>query len=414
MFFSNGNHGALAVPSWPVSINSLEGAIETIDELFEPLEFGLELESRAPKRKETTSPTFPTGKRVKSKLGTPTANVIESNDELNDEELLALSDAFSGESSDSFDEESLMGEDSDDSADDESEFTGEFYGLEDGPDLAGKPKPAGDKKARGNYSCSKCGMAKRGHVCALQPEVPRRRNGLLAVPSTVFAAPATGSAAGSARASVKSSRVAKPSAVRCEAGAGPSDAYDFVRSAAAPKMVCTASQCELEAANTVRELFVEAQGFPESYMSGILCDPSFNLATAKTVTVSKHSKSSYKPRVKSSMGCGPDSMAPSSFLTHQGSFLNPADPLGLMRGAAAGPLALNHLALLMSTFQHGFAQQQGMPHQFPGLMGHMPHQFPGMPGMPGMPGEIDPALASLFFPMAGCMPPQMVRQVSRE
>jgi len=161
-------------------------------------------------------------------------------------------------------------------------------------------------------------------------------------------------------------------------------------------MCSTGSQCELEPSNTVRELYLDSQGFPESYSQGILADPLFNLGTARTVTVSRPAPKSYKPRAKTSSSCGagPDlmgAMSSSPFLSHP-LLGQPLDPLGLMRGPGLAPsLTLNHLALLMSSYQHSLA------HSLPHSLAHGS-------------GEIDPALASLFFPVTSTMPQVMGRR----
>jgi len=200
---------------------------------------------------------------------------------------------------------------------------------------------------------------------------------------------------------------------RCEASVGPStERLPLV--VVTPKMTSTGSQCELEPANTLRELCLDAQGFAESYAQGILADPSFNLATARTVLVSRPNPKNYRPRASkstASCGAGPDSsaaaatnplappplppsmlsMLPMSLLSSMPpmppSFGGPGglDFLSLLRGPPLPPLGpglgpspfgpglgLSHLALLMNSYQ----QMQHMP----------PHT-----------GELDPSLSSLLF-----------------
>jgi hypothetical protein len=368
-------------------------------------------------------PEEPNQKRIKTKLGgapASLAHVIEASTEadgallMDEAELLALSDALT-DSSDSFgEEESGFDEDSNSGESDDEE---DFYdvgagGEEGGCGSKGKKGGKSGKKARGNYACSKCGQAKRGHVCVFQPRLRRRAAAAAAVSVPEDAAAATTAAGVPTPRVLQQQRLAKvasappaAAAARVDAGTGASKEYSFAATAA-PKMTSTASQCELEPAAAVRELYLDAQGFPESYAHGILADPTFCVAAARTVTVRRAAPKAYRPRATASSGSGPDmassaaaaaaaalampfstglgmGMGPSAF--HYG--LPPLDPLSLFRGplggggvagGAAPGLTLNHLALLFSSFQHSIAQN-----------------------MPPPAGEIDPALSALFFPMAG-------------
>jgi len=421
------------VPSWTnITDSSFDGAVGAMDEplgdFFDSSSFGFidpsirgsfdgVANKPVSKRKELSEPKEPSTKRIKAELGTDEPgvfNVIEtseldgpSSQLLNDEEILALSDALS-EATDSFDEESAF----DDESGDDS-----LSGAEDGPEdddfddahassdqLSAKKSKSGDKKARGNYACSKCGMAKRGHMCAFQPRIRRRAGGsggsaaVAVVPSSGGASIPAGiprlASSNKAAPRIKAAVAAAEPVQRCEMAAGPSAL--FVVAPKGPVMCSTGSQCELEPSNTVRELYLDSQGFPESYSQGILADPLFNLGTARTVTVSRPAPKSYKPRAKTSSSCGagPDlmgAMSSSPFLSHP-LLGQPLDPLGLMRGPGLAPsLTLNHLALLMSSYQHSLA------HSLPHSLAHGS-------------GEIDPALASLFFPVTSTMPQVMGRR----
>jgi len=400
-----------STPSWanPISINPFgEGSEEPLGDLFEPSAFDgfdpLAPSPRpfAPKRKGDEEHALParadgSSKRSKSsKLGSKSsfAHVIEPTGDLeemplNEEDLLALSDALT-DSADSFDESSVF--DEEESNDSAGEDDDDFFGK--GDDEAGK-------KSRGNYACSKCGMAKRGHMCAFQPRI-RRRTGGSGGPAAAAVVPTSGGASipaglpriASSKAAPRIKIAAAEPVQRCEMAVGPSAL--FVVAPKGPAMVSTGSQCELEPSNTVRELYLDSQGFPESYAHGIQADPLFNLGTARTVTVSRPAPKSYKPRSKTSSSCGagPDlmsAMSSSPFLSHP-LLGQPLDPLGLMRGPGLAPsLTLSHLALLMSSYQHSLAH--AMPHS-------LAHGS----------GEIDPALASLFFPVTSTMPQAMGRR----
>eukprot|EP01084_Bolivina_argentea_P113341 202019_1 len=201
--------------------------------------------------------------------------------------------------------------------------------------------------------------------------------------------------------------------IRCDAQVG-SDAAGIISyqervpsGTPGPAMVSTGTQCALDIGGTVRELYLDAQGFPESYANGIIADPSFDVRTAKTITVSRPAPKSYKPKVSTaSSGAGPDSavqgvpaplMVP-PFVPAQNQRVLPAHinrsldlntnflpssnlplptgNLGNLNGLGnlnANPLlSMNHLALLMNSYQ---------------LQNHSQVDEP-----------IDPALASLFFP----------------
>lgn len=249
-------------------------------------------------------------KRSKTMLGAEftgmLAHVIEetmpeSSLLMNDEEFLALSDALT-DSSDSFDEES--GESADEFAFEDEEVVNEDGTTE-------KKAASAGKKTRGNYACSKCGLAKRGHICAFQPRLRRRAGGM----APVMVQGALMVPAGLDPARQQQLRIAKVPVGRCDMAVGPSTEYVFSESALPSRLCSTGTQCELEAGNAVRDLYLDAQGFPESYAQGILADPGFNVATAKTITVSRPIPKSYKPRGKlmTSCGVGPDSAtAPSS------------------------------------------------------------------------------------------------------
>lgn len=422
--------------SWP---NAAMHFQEPLDDLFEgPFNFGNSPDTHATKRKANSKggsvETNAASKRVKAKV----ANVIDPADAdesglLTDDEILALSDALT-EGSDFDDDSGFSGDDSilggagddeDDDDEDEGELDDDYFsrGPSDGLDGDGgagsKKFKVNDKKARGNYACSKCGQAKRGHVCALQPRSRRRPAGAaLEAPGSCAEAAAAAPRPSHARAAPQQGRLGKTasssaaaaSVRRMDSAAGASAAalggLGFApASFGGPKMCSTGSQCEIEAAHTVRELHLDAQGFPESYAQGILADPFFDLCSAKTVTVSRPHPKAYKPKPRkatSTCGVGPGagsgaaaalpalppsmlSMLPMGLLGPMPSALPPAmnppglDLLALLRGPAglSPQMSLNHLALLMSSYNH---------------MAH---------AMPQLSGDFDPALAALFFPAAG-------------
>jgi hypothetical protein len=387
-------------PAWsnPIHIDSFED--ETIGELFGSSGISFDNSNKLSKRKQEFD--APSSKKSKSKpapkVDSSLANIINDDNELlmNEEEIQALSDSFS----DSFDEES-----GDDSVEGE-------YDLGDDESA----KLAADKKSRGNYACSKCGLPKRGHVCVFQPR-SRRRGGMMGpVDMSELSAQRRLRMAESEGMPQPKFMPVGP-VMRCDAQAGSDgtagpiswEATPMERPAG-PVMVSTGTQCSLDIAGTVRELYLDAQGFPESYANGIISDPSFDVRTARTITVSRPAPKSYKPKVTTaSSGAGPDStpshhlpaplmvppfIAPSqtnrSLPTnrdHHGllgtHFLQGAAGLPLGNGLAGlgglnlgglngNPLlSMNHLALLMNSYQ-------------------LQNQSSDEP--------IDPALASLFFP----------------
>jgi len=398
----------------------------------------------------------------------------DGTDVLDEADLLALSDAFSGEDNDSCpdDESGNDSEASGSCAQDEEESEDEEDAFaEDGSILAKKGK--GSKKARGNYACSKCGLPKRGHICAFQPRVRRRgASAALAaaaaarLPSTpgapgssAMAAMAAAAGGGAVRPAVVKQASARPAArpkaaassgpaQRCEMAAGPSVEFTLRAalsagagsasagsgsgsSVAAPVTCSTGSQCELDGANAVRELYLDAQGFPESYAGGILNDPTFCLATARTVTVSRPPPKSYCSKASASCGAGPDAVSVASAPLVAGHGLGgpfglagllgahasgslsatASDPLSLLRApgghpASGGGLTLNHLALLMSSYQHSIAQQGVLSGAAAASAASGGTAAAAAAGAGGAPRDAAAAsagmdLASLFYPMSG-------------
>jgi hypothetical protein len=388
-------------PNWsnPIHIDSFED--DASDPMGEFFASDMTFDNKISKRKSEFDEE-PSSKKSKSKLGSMSkdeslANIIEvNNDDVNgllmdDEEIQALSDSFS----DSFDEES-----GDDSVEGE-------YDLDE--DI--NTNTSVDKKSRGNYACSKCGLPKRGHVCVFQPR-SRRRGGVAVAPvdmaelSNQRRLRAPESAEGISQKFMPSGPV-----MRCDAQVGSDGASGAIswKDTPKPNMVSTGTQCSLDAGGTVRELYLDAQGFPESYANGILADPSFDVRTARTITVSRPAPKSYKPKVTTaSSGAGPDSIVPActapllvpppfvappqiqrvlpannrsldlGFLPTAGALPLPTSMGGLngvagLGGINGNPLLnMNHLAHLMNSYQLQNQSQVDEP--------------------------IDPALASLFFP----------------
>mmetsp|Transcript_19669 Transcript_19669/g.44652 ORF Transcript_19669/g.44652 Transcript_19669/m.44652 type:complete len:331 (+) Transcript_19669:178-1170(+) len=201
------------------------------------------------KRKEShpshvESSNAPASKKLKPALGGSFANVIEEPEHstgehegelLMDDDILALSDALT----DALTEEDSYDEDSNSEEEEEEEeegFGDDGFGDEDSltseaPDVGATGKGvrkrglggkkgkggsggAGGKKARGNYACSKCGMPKRGHSCAVQPRVRRRgsggggsANGSPSAPGAAGAQGAKGAAAEGAAEAQRANRV---------------------------------------------------------------------------------------------------------------------------------------------------------------------------------------------------------------
>jgi len=196
--------------------------------------------------------------------------------------------------------------------------------LNEGADGVGRP--SGGKKARGSYACAKCGLPKRGHVCPFQPagRAPggrrdrRSAKGLVQgmVPEKFHFKSLPRRRAAS---SSSSSPPLKASQMR-STGSGSETAYvrrpisdvdpDTGRDSDSPVATdSTGSQCELGGSRwSARELYLDSQGFPESYSEGILFDPGCCLATVRTVTVSRPTPKSYVPRppTTASCGAGPD------------------------------------------------------------------------------------------------------------
>jgi hypothetical protein len=366
-------------PNWtnPIHIGSSLDSYGDSSDLF--YSSGISYENNSSKRKSVFAD--PESKVSKSKHETFT-NIIDNDENglLNDEEIQALSDSFS----DSFDDESLSGDDS-------------VYGNDD------EVESLTDKKSRGNYACSKCGLPKRGHICPFQTK-NRRRGGLV-----------NADFADNQRRIVAAKFKPSGPVIKCDAQVGSDGNTGAIswKPAEEKEMVSTGSQCELTGKEgTVRELYLDAQGFPESYANGILADPSFDVRTARTITVSRPAPKSYKPKVTtSSCGAGPDLVVPPTAplmippfvvpsqnqrvlpsnnraldmsmnflqsnnglpLPHMGNLGNL--PALAVNSPSANPLLnLNNLALLMNTYQ--LQSQNSVDDQQP----------------------IDPALASLFFP----------------
>ena len=74
---------------------------------------------------------------------------------------------------------------------------------------------------------------------------------------------------------------------------------------------CASAQAEMDSAKTVRELYLDAQGFPESYVGGLQADPSFDWVNAPTVQVRRPHPKSYTPPARRfpmvTCATGPDS-----------------------------------------------------------------------------------------------------------
>jgi len=205
-------------------------------------------------------------------------------------------------------------------------------------------------------------------------------------------------------------------------------------------MCCSSAQAEMDAAKTARELYLDAQGFPESYAGGLQADPSFDWVNAPTITVRRPHPKSYTPPTRRfpmvTCATGPDpshcshngitdnsrsfnsavlpsllgasglnalgnnnfnagniaaaAAAAAAFLggnsalssgangttaaAAAGAGSNHLDPMALLSGlgggaaaagvgsgaggigAGGGPLTLQHLAILMSSYQHTLAQ----------------------------------------------------------
>lgn len=344
---------------------------------------------------------------------------------LDDQEVLALSDALSEDaiSSDSFDE----GESGEDESADEDNEEAELGDDEDDDAVSGKAqgggRPSGGKtvqgvrrkasaagatkkqqsitaagaatgagkKARGNYACSKCGLPKRGHVCMIQPRVRRRPAAAAAAAAAAAgmtsAGPFTGHLATSKHVTARQAQKMRTAAAAAAAASLAKVAEDAkplkpftvspttassasVAAAAKPVMVDSAAgscteygtppaalpvvdaprvpvirmchaetQCELDSGNTVRELYLDSQGFPESYAQGILADPTFCVATARTITVSRPPPKNYKPSApsKTTSSCGPDGLFPAA--APAGSAAPASAASSLLQAAAAAAAA---------------------------------------------------------------------------
>jgi hypothetical protein len=233
----------------------------------------------------------------------------------------------------------------------------EELSIERLPPVVERPKKG--EKARGNYACAKCGLPKRGHVCAFSPHrspaldtqenrrcagggggsgggggkghlhlgAPRHDD---SEPRALAAAFTAADAATAHKASMGG--MTPPKSSRCF-GAGPSTPYvrrpitdnhnSPLGHAAGPRasgmdgrpspvaMASTGSQCEVGGrAWAARELYLDAQGFAESYAWGLAFDPGFDWQAAKTVTVSRPPPRSFaasSERVAvASCGSGPD------------------------------------------------------------------------------------------------------------
>jgi len=106
-----------------------------------------------------------------------------------------------------------------------------------------------------------------------------------------------------------------------QGGGGGFGPFGFPAPRPVVRLCHAASQCELgsvsasgpsSGGNSVRELYLDCQGFPESYCQGILSDPTFNVLTAKTVTVRRPHPKAYKPprtAATASCGSGPDGVS---------------------------------------------------------------------------------------------------------
>eukprot|EP00615_Pteridomonas_danica_P008357 CAMPEP_0114330636 /NCGR_PEP_ID=MMETSP0101-20121206/1888_1 /TAXON_ID=38822 ORGANISM="Pteridomonas danica, Strain PT" /NCGR_SAMPLE_ID=MMETSP0101 /ASSEMBLY_ACC=CAM_ASM_000211 /LENGTH=399 /DNA_ID=CAMNT_0001460723 /DNA_START=272 /DNA_END=1471 /DNA_ORIENTATION=+ len=376
----------------PIHIDSFED-----DEFFGTSFLTFGGENKLSKRKSEFEQ--PSNKKSKSKLSgvkdDSLANIIEVNNNedigglLMDEDIRALSDSFS----DSFDDES-----GDDSVEGD-------YDISDDK----------DKKSRGNYACSKCGLPKRGHLCVFQPR-SRRRGAMIGAVDMSDASNQRRLRISETEALSHTKFMSSGPSLKCDAQVGADGATGMISwkettdQSVSSNMVSTGTQCALDAGGTVRELYLDAQGFPESYANGIIADPSFDVRTAKTITVSRPAPKSYKPKATTaSSGAGPDSAVPCAapllppfvpptqsqrvlpshnrpldlgvnYLPSTSGLALPTNMGALgglpgLGGVNGNPLLnMNHLALLMNSYQ--LQNQNPVDDQT----------------------TIDPALASLFFP----------------
>lgn len=158
---------------------------------------------------------------------------------------------------------------------------------------ASKSKAA--SKKRGNYLCSKCGLPKKGHICDSEVRVRRRSSASGSTPRMTHRQ----------RQAVRLGRNTKTIATAAPVASAPAPPATKAAPLTRPvpvKMVSTGTQCEI-GDSALRSLYVDSQGFPESYSNGIFADPTFCVESAPKIVVSGPPPKNYvPPKVRENVG----------------------------------------------------------------------------------------------------------------